>query len=183
NPDPRIVDVMYAGRMLSHKHLDVLVQAILILKKKLPNIRCLIIGDGPHRPILEEMIRRLHLRKNITMEPFYSSIDRVYARMKSAKVFALPSSREGFGIAAIEANAAGIPFVTTNDPHNNAQYLFYGRSGKAVDLSPKSFATAIYKYLQNPSDSLTRDCIRNAKRYDWDAAVLATEQTYRLCVN
>ena len=40
--------------------------------------------------------------------------------MKSSKVFVLPSTREGFGMVVIEANACGIPVVTVNHPMNAA---------------------------------------------------------------
>jgi len=49
--------------------------------------------------------------------------------MKAAKVFALPSAREGFGIAALEALACGIPVVTVDHPSNAARDLITEKPG------------------------------------------------------
>ena len=46
--------------------------------------------------------------------------DDLIGYMKSSKVFVLPSTREGFGMVVIEANACGIPVVTINHPMNAA---------------------------------------------------------------
>ena len=47
----------------------------------------------------------------------------VYSLMKSSKVFVLPSTREGFGISVIEANACGIPVITVRHENNASKDL------------------------------------------------------------
>src|SRR5579884_903385 len=51
-------DIIYAGRLLDFKHVDVLIRAVSLIKTKSPSIKCTIIGDGPERTSLEELSTR-----------------------------------------------------------------------------------------------------------------------------
>ncbi len=53
--------------------------------------------------------------------------DDLIGYMKSSKVFVLPSTREGFGIVVIEANACGLPVVVVDHEMNAATDLVVGR--------------------------------------------------------
>ena len=72
--------------------------------------------------------------------------------MKSSKVFVLPSTREGFGIVVIEANACGIPVITINHKDNAARDLIEeGKNGFVCQLNEEEIAKRIKRILINNS--------------------------------
>jgi glycosyltransferase involved in cell wall biosynthesis len=116
-------DVIYAGRLMKHKNVDVLIKAIKELSKTFEDINCILVGDGPEKDRLERLVTRLKLRHHVTFTGFLSKHSQVYGYMKSSKVFVLPSEREGFGLVVLEANACGLPVVTFDHPENGARDL------------------------------------------------------------
>jgi len=98
--------------------------------------------------------------------------------MKSSKVFVLPSTREGFGIVALEANACGLPVVTVNHKMNAAcDFIANGETGFICALSEVDIAEKILRGLNRRRD-MKRICIESAKRHDWDNIVNTTEKVY-----
>jgi len=158
-------DVIFAGRLVDFKHIDVLLEAISRIKHTMPDIKLAIVGDGPKRAELEQLSRRLGLEDNVGFIGFKPNHGSVIELMKSSKVLVLPSTREGFGIVAIEANAAGLPVITTTAPANAANRLIDGSNGVAVELNPSALAAAIETSLHGRYDR--QYCIESARRYDW----------------
>ena len=72
---------------------------------------------------MKDLTKQLNLTKNIIFKGFVKENKDVLALMKSSKVFVLPSTREGFGISIIEANACGIPAITINHKDNASKDL------------------------------------------------------------
>ena len=121
-PDELESDVIFVGRLIPEKGVDLLLRALAEVKREIPDVRAVIIGDGPERKRLEHMARNLGLEKNVLFTGFLP-YKRVIALMKASKVFVLPSRREGFGMVALEAMACGLPVVTLNAPMNAARFL------------------------------------------------------------
>ena len=158
-------DVIYVGRLVAFKHIDILIRAIVVLVKTLPNIRLIIIGDGPQKTSLENLTTKLQLQKNVTFMGFIDTHASIIATMKASQVFVLPSSREGFSIVAVEANASGLPVVTVNEKNNAAQKLITAKNGLVVALSAKPLAAAIAELLSKKTD--VQACVTAAEKYDW----------------
>lgn len=180
-PSDKGSDVIFAGRLLGHKNVDVLIKTIHLVKADFSNIKCLIIGDGPEKNRLEDLTRELKLEKNIKFLGFLENHNEVYSLMKSSKVFVLPSTREGFGIVIIEANACGIPVITTNHKTNAAKDLIIdGKNGYLCALEEKLFADYILRILDNTStQALQQYCTRSAKEFDWNVTVNKIEEVYK----
>jgi glycosyltransferase involved in cell wall biosynthesis len=171
-------DVIFAGRLLSHKNVDVLIKSIAVLKENSHDIKCLIIGDGSEKKNLEVLTQKLNLEKNIQFLSFFENHDDVYALMKSSKVFVLPSTREGFGIVVIEANACGIPVITINHKDNAARDLIEEwENGFICQLDEKEIAKNIMKVIKNRS-KMKLACTKSAKLYDWDNLMKKLEEVY-----
>jgi glycosyltransferase involved in cell wall biosynthesis len=174
-------DVIFAGRLLNNKNVDILIKSIRLIKEKIPKIKCLIIGDGPEKNNLEALTQKLNLEKNIKFLGFLENNDDVYALMKSSKVFVLPSTREGFGIVVIEANACGIPVITINHKDNAARDLIEeGKNGFVCQLNEEEIAKRIIRILINSSGlNMKKVCMDLAKKYDWDNIVDKIEEVYK----
>lgn len=137
-------DVLYVGRLVKGKNIDVLIRAMVVVVKQNPDIRCTIVGHGIEKVSLEKLVTKLKLTKYVTiMDPLPEATE-VYAYMKRAKVYVLPSIREGFGIVALEALGCGTPVITVDAPANAAKDLIEdGVTGSVVALNSQAIAKAI----------------------------------------
>jgi len=180
NPAKESSDIIFAGRLLSHKNVDLLIKAVKIIKENSnKNIKCAILGEGPELEDLQQLTKKLKLEKNIKILGFIKKSDDVYSLIKSSKVFVLPSEREGFGIAALEANACGIPVVTVNHKDNASKDLIKkGKNGFVCKLDEKALAETIIKAIKT-SSSMKEACIKEAKKYDWSKIMSKFEEVYR----
>ncbi len=171
-------DVIFAGRLLKHKNVDILIKAISVLKKTTPSIRCLIIGDGPEKNNLNLLVESLDLQKNIIFLEFCSTKTELYSLLKGSKILVIPSSREGYGIVVIEALAVGLVVVTVDEPNNAAKTLITDKNdGIVTKLTPESIASAIGLYLSTKKNNLP---VKSKKIKDWDQIVKEITEVYSL---
>lgn len=155
-------EVLFAGRLLSHKNVDVLIESIELLKNDVKKIKLVIVGEGPEKEPLKALVNKLHLEKHVEFLPFQPKVEDLYGLMKSSKVFVLPSAREGFGLSVLEANAAGIPVVTIDHADNAAKDLITENNGEVVKLSKENLADAIKRNLKKVRSSGVF-----SKNYSW----------------
>ena len=160
-------DVIYLGRLAGHKNVDLLIGALGMVKKQLPDVRALIIGDGPEMGGLKSQARDLGLEKNVQFMGFIEDYHCVLSLMKSSRAFAMPSTREGFGMAALEANACGLPVVTVKHRMNAVMDLIKEDTGVICEPAEKDLAGSILSVLQK-SGRMKGRCIEEARRFDWD---------------
>jgi glycosyltransferase involved in cell wall biosynthesis len=171
-------DLIFAGRLIKEKNVDVLINSISRIKEKFPDICCLIIGDGPERRKLEELTVDLQLTDNVIFKGFMENYDDLIGYMKSSKVFVLPSTREGFGIVVIEANACGLPVVVVDHEMNAATELVVeGVNGIKSVLKADDMAENIIKSLES-SGKCKEKCIELSSEYDWNKIVDSLEKVY-----
>lgn len=177
----RKTDIIFAGRLLSHKNINILIKSINLIKERKQKIQCSIIGEGPEKKNLEILSKKLNLEKNIKFSGFLENHDDVYAQMKSSKVFVLPSTREGFGIVVIEANACSIPVLTISHKDNAARDLIEeGKNGFICKLKEKEIANIIIRILNNSPDlKMKKNCLDFAEKYDWNEIVDEIEEIYK----
>lgn len=173
-------DVIFAGRLLSHKNVDVLIKSIAILKDKNPNIKCLIIGDGPEKIALEKLSESLDLKNNVKFLGFIENHDEVLSLIKSSKVFVLPSTREGFGIVVIEANACGIPVMTIDNEANAAKDLIVqDKNGYLCRLNEREIAVMVGELITVGKKNVTsKACVDLVKKYDWKEIIKEIKEVY-----
>jgi len=171
-------DVIFTGRLIREKNIDLLLRALVTVREEVPDLRALVVGDGPERPVLEALARDLGLDGAVTFTGFLPDYESVIAAMKASKVFVLPSTREGFGIAALEAMACGVPVVTTDHPGNAARDLIVpGVNGFCSGLSAGELGEGILFWLKNGSED--RDLItRTAQDFDWGNVTVQVERYY-----
>ncbi|MCU4139665.1 MAG: Glycosyltransferase involved in cell wall bisynthesis [Methanophagales archaeon] len=177
-PSEEESDIVFAGRLIKDKNVDVLIKAISLIKREISDIKCIIIGDGPEKEKLMKLAKELRVENNVKFVGFLENHDDVIAYMKSSKVFVLPSTREGFGIVALEANACGLPVVTVNHGRNAACDFINGENGFVCELSAEDIAEKVLIGLEI-GKIMRRKCIENAMRYDWDRIAKKCEGIYR----
>jgi glycosyltransferase involved in cell wall biosynthesis len=113
------VDILFVGRLIGHKRADLVIDAV----SEIPDATLRIVGSGPERESLEQRAIDKECASRVIFAGDVAEHEDVIALMKAARVVALPSEREGFGIAVAEALACGTPVVTSNHPDNEARHL------------------------------------------------------------
>lgn len=176
-------DVLFAGRLIKEKHADVLLMAIAELKDRIPGIKLCIIGDGPERETLEKLIETFGICENVTMTGFLE-YDEVIAKMKSSSIFALPSTREGFGMVVIEAFACASPVITVKGERNASQYLVDDNCGVVTELEAGKISESIEKLLsdENLRLRMSESAVQKSKEYDWNKIVDDCIHFYRTTI-
>ena len=174
------VDVVVVGRLLPHKRVDLLLQALAILRDCGRSVTASVVGSGPERAPLIARASALGLTESVGFREDIRSQAELYGVLKAARVAVFPSEREGFGIAVLEALACGVPVITTSAPDSLARHLV-ARSdsgGIVCEPEPEALADAIATVLTAAPDPATADN-RWLREYDWEsiadsvAAVLA----------
>ncbi len=175
-------DILYAGRLLKHKNVDVLINAISIVKKTIPDVRVGIIGKGVEKLKLKALVSKVGVSKNVH---FLGFVDDVYSYMKSSKIFVLPSTREGFGMVVAESHGCGTPAIVIEHPHNaSAKLVVHDENGYVVKLKSEDIAERLLHLLEN-KDVLARmgkNAKESAKKYCWNDITKRTEDVYDVVV-
>jgi glycosyltransferase involved in cell wall biosynthesis len=158
--------IVYAGRIVPHKRVKLLVNAFREVKKKIPTAELHIIGSGPR---LESVRNSASDIKDCYVHGFLPE-DQMIDLLKSAWLFVLPSEREGSGLVVLEAMAAGVPFVTINHPDNATKELCQFKCGLMAEPRETSIATTITQLFGNRKlwNELNVNALKFAKKYDWD---------------
>lgn len=170
-PDEASTDLVVVGRLMAHKRVDMLLEAVAQLNAEKRPVSCRIIGDGPERSRLHELARSLEIEHLIDFRHDVGEQKDVYALMKAARMFVFCSAREGFGIAVLEALACGLPVITTSAPDNLAQHLA-ARSAHGIICEPSSrdIAAAVKDLLDRlqPEDRPGGNDEPWLVEYSWD---------------
>lgn len=145
-------DVVAVGRLIRHKRLDLLLEAVALLRRRGTGVSCRIVGNGPERGALHGQAAELGIADLVDFRHDVESQQQLYGHLKAASAFVFPSEREGFGIALLEALASGLPVITTSAPDNLARHLAT-RSPRGIvcEASSEALAGAIASVLDNGS--------------------------------
>jgi len=141
----------------------------------------MLVGEGPERSALEELARRLGISKRVRFAGRREQED-VVGLLHLADVFVLPSYYEGFGVALLEAQAAGLPVVAA-EVGGVREVLDGGRTGLLVPpADPEALAEAVGRVLNDRSlaDRLARaGRERVAREFPVERMVERYEALYR----
>jgi glycosyltransferase involved in cell wall biosynthesis len=103
----------HSARFSEAKNHKALLEVAAALGRDLPNLHWLLVGDGPLRPAIEERARALGLTARIHFTGWRDDVPDLLSAMD---LFFFPSLWEGFGLALVEAQAAGLPCVASDLP-------------------------------------------------------------------
>lgn len=145
--------VLAMGSMRTAKDFPTFLRAISRVRRK-RQVRAIILGEGPDRPMLEGMLETLTLKRAVDMPGHCKN---PYALLSKASLFALSSCREGSPNALTEAMACGCPVVSTDCPSGPMETLDGGRFGSLVPVGDDiALATAIGETLETslPKETL-----------------------------
>lgn len=173
--------VLYVGRLIDDKRVDLLLDAMRVVSSRLPDLRCSIVGDGPERPALERMAWDLGIAERVR---FHSQVEgpAVYGLMKSASLLVLPSLREGFGMTVAEAQACGTVPIVVRSPASAAPDLVRdGVDGAVVNPDAASLASELLEVLLTPGRlaAMSAAARRVGAQRDWSLIADQLEAVYQ----
>lgn len=167
--------IITVSRLVAKNGIDILIDAVAEIKKTIPDIRCVIIGDGPERKSYESRIQNHGLEYNIQMMGEIAHTD-IAEYLHQADVFVRPSRSEGMGIAFAEAMAAGLPVIGTA-VGGIPDIITHERTGLLARPEDASgLAEAIIRLLRNPSFAqhiALAGQEKAAERFGWDGIARA----------
>ena len=160
--------IVFAGRHIPEKRVPAIPPAIARARAALPELRAVILGDGPERAEVVRLVAELGLEA-VTDVPGFVATETVDDLMGRALCMVLPSRREGYGLVVIEAAARGTPSVLVAGPDNAAvELVAEGENGFiAASSSADDLAAAIVQVHQEGQalrDSTAAWFARNASR-------------------
>lgn len=181
---PQAPPLLFAGRLLAEKRLDLLLAALAHLPPAAasegPLVR--IVGDGPDRDRLAALARELGVTERVELAGRLPSGDDVYAAMARATVAVQPSAREGFGLFPLEAMAAGLPVVYCRSAESAVgEIVRHGEEGLACEPDARALAAVLQRLLESENERrrLSRAARRRAEEYSWTGIAARAEALFR----
>ncbi|WP_295218702.1 glycosyltransferase [Ruminococcus sp.] len=174
---PEDADLMISvGTLRMQKRLRVVLQAMARLRE-LENLHYIICGEGPDMLFLQKLAQKLHLTERVHLLGYRTDIPDL---LGAADIFCMPSRREGCGMAALEAMAAGLPLITVRS-HGTKTYAEKGES--AFCLKGDLVASCADAIAQLAENKLLRKQIgahnrAAAKAFSDEGAMMQQMRTY-----
>jgi len=130
------------ARLVEQKGIDTLVAAVPLVLERHPDVRFVVVGEGPIRDELERLAEGLPVE-------FLGHREDVPAELARFDVFALPTRFEGLCLAVIEAQAVGVPVVAT-PVGGIVETVVHGETGLLVPVDdPAALAAAVSRLLED----------------------------------
>jgi glycosyltransferase involved in cell wall biosynthesis len=141
--------VLFLSRIHKVKNVEALLRAWEIVIREVPHARLVIAGQGPDALVssLEALSERLGIEKTVSFTGFAGPAEK--ARLfAEAKVLALPSHHENFGLVVLEAIAAGLPVVISPEVQLGPFVTTHGL-GLVSQTDPPSLAAALRSVMSD----------------------------------
>jgi glycosyltransferase involved in cell wall biosynthesis len=143
--------MLWVGRMLAWKRLDLLLKSTYKIKDDPGFVRLDLVGAGPEREKLVKMANRLGLTEKVH---FHNPVppDQIRMMMRKADVYVLPSNRvEGWGVVANEAMSEGCILVANEEAGASLELIQHGKTGFLFkDDSPDDLAPILSTLIADP---------------------------------
>ncbi|MFZ2499808.1 glycosyltransferase family 4 protein [Methanosarcina sp.] len=173
--------ILYVGSEQPRKNVPFLLEAISQLKKRIPEIKLLKIGNSQvpgAREKLLELIETLGLQEEVIFVGYVSEND-ITKYYNAADLFVYPSLYEGFGMPPLEAMACGTPVVTSN-----VTSLPEVVADAAITIDPhevNAFVEAMYNVLTDEKlrENMIDKGLKRAQLFNWERSAEEMHRVYK----
>ncbi|SEJ54608.1 N-acetyl-alpha-D-glucosaminyl L-malate synthase BshA [Cyclobacterium xiamenense] len=157
------------------KRVDDVIRVFFELRKAIP-AKLLLVGDGPERDKMERLCRQLGTCEDIR---FLGKLEAVEEVLSVADLFLMPSEKESFGLAALEAMACEVPLLTSNvggipELNINGETGFLCEVGNIEEMTEKALFILDDKNLPG----FKKNALARAKMFDVTAVLPLYEAFY-----
>jgi len=140
---------VYVGRLIFYKNIKTVIHAIAIIKQSIPEIQFLVIGDGPYKSNLRNLVKHLHLEDNVKFEGFVSQTKKDEL-ISSSLATVFPSTCEGFGLVMLESFLFNKP-VLVSDVRPMNEIVSHEKDGVVIPAyDEKKWAESMIRLIKNP---------------------------------
>jgi glycosyltransferase involved in cell wall biosynthesis len=161
--------LLFIGRLEKRKNIEGIISAFEILKEKYNIPHSLVLAGSPGYGYESSKLKVQNSKfKNDIIEMGYVSEEEKFSLIENADVFLFPTFYEGFGLPILEAQAQGVPVVTSNVssmPEVGGDSVAY-----STPSEPISIADSIYKIIsdENFRNDLIKKGNENVKKFSWE---------------
>ena len=139
--------VCSVGRLIERKGFDTLIRAFRLVKDRIKDVSLVIVGDGPQRKCLEELVFDLELGNDVHFKGWHEEPTTV---MRGCDLFVMASTSEGFGNTLVEALSCGVEVIATDCNFGPRETLCNGKFGALVPVGDvvamaEAIKTNLYK--------------------------------------
>ncbi|GGD93378.1 N-acetyl-alpha-D-glucosaminyl L-malate synthase BshA [Planktosalinus lacus] len=173
--------VTHVSNFRKVKRIDDVVKVFYEIQKKLP-AKLIMVGEGPEKEVAEDTCHELGIEEKVI---FLGNSDEVYKILCFTDLFLLPSEKESFGLAALEAMACGVPVISTNTgglPEVNQQGVsgYLSKVGDVDDMTQNAL-----KILSDKTtlENFKKQARKTASQFDIHKIVPVYEKLYIQSIN
>lgn len=159
------------GRLSVEKNQAALIRAFARLEEEHPDVMLYILGGGPEKTNLEELIRQLDLQDKVILT---GNLSNPFGLLHQCDCFVLPSLHEGQPLVVFEARALHMPIILSRFSSVGGSVIDQGQY--LVDMDEESIYEGLCTYLEGgvPSDYVFEDAAYNREAYaEFEAAVFS----------
>ncbi|MBI2618519.1 MAG: glycosyltransferase family 4 protein [Ignavibacteriales bacterium] len=161
----------YLGRLKNYKSVEDLLYAFEIVHREFPDLRLVILGEGDAREGLERIARELTISVRVDFLGHVSQIEKV-SYLNQMKYVVNTSSKEGWGLTVIEANACGVPVIASDVPGLRDSVLD-SRTGLLYEYGNiEQLAEKMLLLLRddNLRSRLAAEALEWSRTFEWDSS-------------
>jgi glycosyltransferase involved in cell wall biosynthesis len=160
--------LLFVGRIVPQKGLDVLIYSLRYLIPKIPGIKLCVVGDGDWVQDARNLARDCGYPEKVEFCGWKSK-EELLRYYQKCSVFVMPSQFEPFGLTALEAMACGLPVVASR-VGGLREIVVEDWNGFLVDMkNPPAFAGRIFQLLEDPL---------LWKKFSYNSRMLAVENSW-----
>jgi teichuronic acid biosynthesis glycosyltransferase TuaC len=177
-PNPPLL--VTVGQLIARKRQADVLRAMWILRERRPDLRYRIIGDGPERDVLGHLARELGLADRVEFTGQLPH-EEALRHGREASVFVMPSTDEAFGVAYVEAMAAGVPAIGARGEPGPEDIAELGHGLRLVPpADPEALAAEIDMLLDGDWGRRIGAAAQATvtAHFTWEACGRATVQAY-----
>ncbi len=158
--------VGHVGRFNQQKNHVFVIQIFAELVKKVPCAHLLLVGDGPLKDQIIEAVDKAELTDKVTFAGLRNDVPRLMPA--AMDLFLFPSLYEGLGLVLVEAQAAGLPCVFTDEIPQEADIVKPLINRLSLSLDPQGWAQKILEIKNNPPALKKPDALEMVEASDFN---------------
>ncbi len=167
--------IVHTSNFRKVKRVDDVVRIFHKISQEIPS-RLLLVGDGPERGLIEGLCRELGIYDEVR---FLGKLEAVEEVLSVADLFIMPSEKESFGLAALEAMACEVPVISSNAggiPELNVNGVtgFTSKVGNIEEMTKNALHVLSDEHLE----TFKKNALEQAKKFDIDVILPLYEKFY-----